>query len=162
MSRVGVASPAGNAALKSSPDRADTAHVEALHRAPAGDTGGIVLGWLTKVVVVVGLVGVVAFDAISIGVSRLSVEDAGALAAREASTDLTRTGNVQTAYAAALAAATDANPANEIPPTAFEVLADGSVRLVVERDATTFVVRRIGWVEDWARVRAQVTGTALP
>ena len=136
--------------------------MEALHRVPAGDTGGIVLGWLTKVVVVVALVGVVAFDAISIGVSRLSVEDAGALAAREASTDLARTGDVQSAYVTALAAATDAHPANEIAATAFEVLADGSVRLVVERDATTFVVRRIGWVEDWAHVRAQATGKALP
>lgn len=128
----------------------------------AGDAGGIVVGWLTRITVVAAVVGLVAFDAISIGVSRLAVEDDGALAAREASTDLGRTHDVQAAYDAAVAAATEANPLNEVPPRDFEVLPDGSVRLVVAREATTFVVHRIRWIADWADVSAQVTGKALP
>lgn len=128
----------------------------------SGDSGGIVVGWIVKIVVVVGLVGVALFDAISIGVSRLSVEDAGALAAREASTDLLRTGDLQLAYAAAVSAATDANPLNEVPPSSFHALPDGSVQLVVSRQATTFVVRHIDWVAGWADVRAQATGKPLP
>ncbi|MFC5998887.1 hypothetical protein ACFP6A_09170 [Quadrisphaera sp. GCM10027208] len=126
------------------------------------DAGGIIVGWLTKLVVVGAVVGVVAFDAVSIGVSRLAVEDDGALAAREASTDLGRTRSVQSAYTAALSAATEANPLNEVPPQSFEALPDGTVRLVVGRDATTFVVHRIGWIADWAHVEAHVEGHPLP
>lgn len=126
------------------------------------DAGDIVVGWLTRIVVVVGLFGLVLFDAISIGVSRLSVEDAGVLAAREASTDLARTGDLQAAYAAALATVQQANPLNQVPPAGFEALPDGRVRFVVSRDATTFVVHRIGWIEDWAHVEATVTGSPLP
>lgn len=128
----------------------------------ARDSGSIVVGWLAKIVVVVGLVGIALFDAISIGVSRLSVEDAGTLAAREASTDLSRTGDLQAAYAAAVSAATDANPLNEVPPASFTVLPDGRVSLVVTREATTFVVRHIGWIAGWAHVQATATGAALP
>ncbi|MFZ5872199.1 MAG: hypothetical protein ACOYXW_16925 [Actinomycetota bacterium] len=133
-----------------------------LRRLRSRDDGGIVVGWLTKIVVVVGLVGVLAFDAISIGVSRLAVEDAGALAAREASTEVSRSGDVQAAYAAAVTTAAEANPLNEVPPEAFEALPDGGVRLTVAREATTFVVHRVAWIADWARVRATVTGRPLP
>ncbi len=79
----------------------DSSHPPARRPGPARDGGGIVVGWLAKITVVVGVVGVALFDAISIGVSRLAVEDAGALAAREASTDLARTGDLQAATAAA-------------------------------------------------------------
>jgi hypothetical protein len=136
--------------------------VERLQPWTRDDTGGIVIGWLTKIVVVVGLAGVVLFDAISIGVSRLAVEDAGALAAREASTDLSRNGDVQRAYAAAVTTASEANPLNEVPAGSFEALPDGSVRLVVAREATTFVVHRVGWIADWGQVHARVTGKPLP
>lgn len=131
-------------------------------RPGAVDTGSIVIGWLAKITVVVGVVGVALFDAISIGVSRLAVEDAGALAAREASTDLGRTGDLQAAYAAAVAAATEANPLNEVPPSSFVALPDGTVQLVVAREATTFVVRHVSWVRDWAHVEAQAHGAPLP
>ena len=133
---------------------------------PAGhgrrDAGGIVVGWLVKLVVVVGLVGVALFDAISIGVSRLSVEDAGALAAREASTSLARTGNLQSAYETAVHTAWEANELNDIPPSTFVALPDGSVQLVVSREATTFVVRHVGWMRPWAHVEAEANGKPMP
>lgn len=131
------------------------------HDAPV-DAGGIVIGWLAKIVIVVGLLGVALFDAISIGVSRLSVEDAGSLAAREASTALSRNANLQAAYQTAVATALEANPLNEVPPASFVVLPDGSVELVVAREATTFVVRHLGWIAPWAHVEARATGKPLP
>jgi hypothetical protein len=126
------------------------------------DAGGIVIGWLVKIVVVVGLLGVALFDAISIGVSRLSVEDAGTLAAREASTALARNANLQAAYETAVYAALEANPLNEVPPSSFVALPDGSVELVVTREATTFVVQHIQWIAPWAHVEARATGKPLP
>jgi type II secretory pathway component PulJ len=132
-----------------------------LVRATGSDTGDIVIGWLTRVVVAISLVGLAAFDAISIGVSRLAVEDTAVQAAREASSELQRTHDILAAHATAVAVATEANALNEVPPERFEVLPDGSIRLVVTRDATTFVVHRIGWIADWTQVQAQVTGKAL-
>ena len=46
-------------------------------REPGDDRGGIVLGWLTKLTVALGLVGIVLFDAISIGSTMATVSDAG-------------------------------------------------------------------------------------
>jgi hypothetical protein len=130
-------------------------------RATGRDRGDIVVGWLTRVVVVISLVGVAAFDAISIGVSRLSVEDTAVQAAREASSELQRTHDILAAHATASGVATKANPLNEVPPERFEVLVDGSVRLVVTREATTFVVHHIGWIATWAHVQGRATGQAL-
>ena len=46
--------------------------------------------------------------------------------------------------------------------TLGEIRAGNLRALVVAREATTFVVHRIGWIADWADVSAQVTGKALP
>lgn len=136
--------------------------MEQLRPGPARDAGGVVVGWLTKVTVVAAVAGLVTFDALSIGAARMSVEDAGALAAREASADYRRTGSVQLAYNAAAAAAYDANPLNVVPTQTFEPLSDGRVRLTVTRKAPTLVVHRIGWIEHWADVRADATGLPVP
>lgn len=124
-------------------------------RAPApgrGDGGGIVLGWLTKLAVVMALVGVVLFDGLSIAASRLSIEDQGLKAARAASSQWQRSGDIQLAYDAAVVAAVEANTLNEVLPTTFVAGPDGTVDLDMHREAATLVVHRIGWVADWAFV----------
>jgi hypothetical protein len=116
------------------------------------DVGGIVLGWLTKLVVVMAVVGVLLFDGLAIVTSRLSIEDQGYLAAREASSQWQRSGDVQLAYNAAVSAASDANALNEVPPASFVAFPDGTVDLDIHREVTTLVVHRIGWIADWALV----------
>lgn len=149
-------------ALKVGLDPADAVQVEpSPSRAPVPDAGDIVLGWLTKVVVVLAVVGVAAFDAISIGSSRVAVEDAAAAAARVASDRAAESGDVQTAYLEAVATATETNPLNEVPADSFVVAPDATVSLVVQREATTFVVHRIGWIQDWALVRGHATAEAI-
>lgn len=49
-----------------------------------GDRGDIVLSWLTKLVLVMAVLGVIGFDAISMGVGRLQAEERAGEAARAA------------------------------------------------------------------------------
>ena len=126
-----------------------------------GDAGGIVLGWLTKLVVVLSLAGVVAFDAISIGASRLSVEDQAHLAARESSMELDRTRDAQLAYNVAVATAVESHALNEVPPSTFAPAPDGTVSLELHRVAATLVVHRVPWIADWAHVSARAAANGL-
>lgn len=127
-------------------------------RCRTDDTGDIVLGWLTKLVVGLGLLGLVAFDAIAIGTARLSVQDQAGASARAASESYLNTRDVQAAYAAAAAVAAEADPTNEVPPSGFTAEPDGTVTLRVRRTAGTLVVQHIGWIDQWADVSAVATG----
>lgn len=128
---------------------------------PRRDDGGIVLGWLTKLVVVMAVVGVILFDGLSITASRLSIEDHGFLAAREASSEWQRSGDVQLAYDSALSTAVDANALNEVPPGSFVAAPDGTVDLDIHREAATLVVHRVGWIADWALVSTHAAAKGM-
>jgi hypothetical protein len=119
----------------------------------SGDTGWIVLGWVTRLVLFFSVAGVVLFDAISIGTTAMTVADQGSTAAQAAS-DAWQTGNkdVQTAYNAAVASATQQNKADVIATKDFKVDADGTVHLTVSRTAATLIVYRIGPIKSWAYV----------
>jgi len=110
------------------------------------DRGDIVLGWLTKVVLVLSLGGIVVFDALSVGVSRVSTQEAADRAARAASTRWQETHDVQQAYDAAVADA--AVGGREVPANGFSVLPDGTVRLRVTAQAVTLVAHRVAPLRD--------------
>lgn len=114
-----------------------------------GDLGGIVVGWLIRLVAVLALLGVVAFDGISFAVAQLAVTDAAAAASREASQELDLTGNPQLAYAAALRLAQQESVENEVPTEGFAVGADGSVTVTVVRHPPTLVAHYVPGSEDW-------------
>lgn len=115
------------------------------------------LGWLTRLVVVLGVVGLVAFDAISVATARMSVEDHASEVARAASSEYQRSQDVQRAYGQALLVASEADPANEVPAEAFTATGDGTVTVHLRRTATTLVLARIGWIADWADVEGSAT-----
>jgi hypothetical protein len=123
------------------------------------DRGDVVLGWLTKLVVVIALVGVAGFDALSIGTSHLAASDDANEAAQEAlsSWDGGR-GTVQSAYDAAVQYADEHG--ERIPPRSFHIYPDGSVQLLLIRTATTMVVRHIGPLQHFQVIRAE--GSATP
>jgi hypothetical protein len=127
----------------------------------AGDHGGIVVGWLTKIAVVLGLLGLVLFDAISIASTAVTLSDQGAYAAREASENWQETKSIQSAYDAAAAAAAEQNPANVVGTKTFTVDADGTVHLTVSRDATTLLVFRLSQTKKWAHVDRAAEGRSV-
>src|SRR5215218_5332062 len=83
------------------------------------DRGDIVLGWLTRIVVVLGIAGLGLYDAISVGTTAVNLSDQANHAAREASESWAATDDVQAAFDAAVVSATEANPQNVVDPKSF-------------------------------------------
>ncbi len=127
-------------------------------RTSSGDVGGIVLGWLTRLTVVLAVVGLVAFDGISIVSSRLSLEDVGDTAARSASETWERTHDIQAALASAQQTATEANADTTVVPDSLSVDPDGTAHLTVRRVASTIVAHYIPPVRTWCDLRVQGVG----
>lgn len=119
------------------------------------------IGWLTRIVVVFAVAGIGLFDAISVGTTAVNVSDQGSLAAREASEVWQSTGNLQKAYDAAVAAATEQNPANVVSTKGFRVEEDNTVHLRMGRTATTFVLYRWNKTAGWAEVERDAAGRSV-
>ncbi len=135
--------------------------LSARHNDRRDDRGGIVLGWLTKLAVVLAIVGVAAFDAISVGTTAANLSDQGGYAARAASDSWLTSKNIQVAYDAALAAAIEQDPANAVDTTSFAVDADGTVHLRVSRTASTLVLFRFSKTRHWADVERAASGRSV-
>ena len=118
------------------------------------ERGSIIVGWLTKVALVLTLVGIVGFDLVSVATTRVSAADDATHAARAGATTYADTrGDVQAAYRAALSYAEERN--GTIEPKDFVVEADGTVRVKVVKTATTLVLYRAGATRKWAHVIAE-------
>jgi hypothetical protein len=105
------------------------------------DRGSVVIGWLVKLVAVLALVSVSAFDAISVGAARVSGADDADSAALAAAETWRDTHNINSA----LASARDASGSNETVLSAgFVIDPDGTVHLVMKKTATTLVMSHIG------------------
>jgi hypothetical protein len=121
------------------------------------EVGGIVLGWLARLVAVLAVLAVVSFDGVSLLVARVSAADSARSAARAASGSYAQTPNPQLAY---LAASQTAGAADTVAAERFQLGRDGSVTLVVRRTATTLLAHRMPGVRGWTRV--EVTAQAAP
>jgi len=124
------------------------------------DAGGIVVGWLLKIVLVGAAVGLVGFDALSVATVRLGVVDQGEMAARTGSDRWNDSKDIQLAYDAAASAAELANPNNSIDADTFRVDRNGTVHLRISRDATTLVLHRVGRLRSWTLVSEEVAAKA--
>lgn len=122
-----------------------------------GDRGDIVLGWLTKLVVILGVLGVIGFDAISLVQARFQAADHATTAAVAAADDYRQNRDLQRAYNAAFATVSGSDT---IETKTFAVAADGTVTLRLHREATTLMVGRIGPLKHFAD--AVATGTGRP
>jgi len=124
---------------------------------PAGDTGDIVVGWLTKLVAVFAVVGVLVFDGASLGVAELGVTDQAAAASRAASAELVTGGTPQDAYDAARASIDVGSGHVDLPVAGFVIAADRTVTLTVQRSVPTLVLHRVPGSDSWLTVSATST-----
>jgi len=115
-----------------------------------GDRGDIAIGWFTKIVIALALLGIVGYEATSIGVAHVQTQDLAKDAAREASREWQRTKDVQRAFDAA---EVRIGTAGTVDPNEFHVKPDGSVMLTVEREADSLVLYRFGATKKWTEVR---------
>ncbi len=125
------------------------------------DRGDIVLGWLTRLTVVFAVVGLALFEAISIGTTTANVADQGSYAAQEASATWDQTRNAQSAYEAAVTAAVDQNAENVVSTKDFLIDPDGTVHLVISRDAKTLLLFRWHRTAGWAHVSRAAEGRSV-
>ena len=119
------------------------------------DRGSIVFGWLTKLVVALSLVGLIGFDLVSLGASRLRAQDAAQAAARAALEVYTGPKDLQAAYDAA--AAEVLPDGHTVDPQSFGFAVDSSVTLTLHSTAPTLLVRKIPALEQHADLRTTVT-----
>jgi len=127
--------------------------------APDGDRGDIVLGWLTRLVVILSVLGVLGYDAVSVIYAQVSAADTADQAAQSASDSWTAHKNIQSAYSAAEVTAEGAGAT--VPPSSLVVDPDGTVHLSVRKTATTFVLHYLGSLQKVATAtRAGRAGAA--
>ena len=118
----------------------------------ARERGSIVIGWLTKLVVVLAVVGVILFDVVSVSAARIGAEDDASKAAEAAGFEWRASHDIQTAYQAALNALP--SDSESIPAKSFVIDNTGIVRLVVHRETRTMLVRHIGPLKQFTVVTA--------
>jgi hypothetical protein len=119
------------------------------------DRGGIVLGWLTKLVVVLSVTGLIGFDLVSLGTSRLQAEDHAQTAARAAVEAYTGPKDLQAAYDAALAEVVA--DGDSIDTQTFAFTPDGTVTLTLRSTAPTLLVHKVSALRDYTEVQRTVT-----
>ena len=119
------------------------------------DRGGIVLGWLTKLIVVLSLVGLVGFDLVSLGASQLRAEDHAQAAARAAVDAYTGPADLQAAYDAALAEVLP--DGDTIDPQSFAFTSEGAVTLTLHMTAPTLLLDKVSALREHTRVQRTVT-----
>lgn len=99
------------------------------------------MGWLLRVAIVILVVGIAAFDGISVVVAHMNGTDDANEAAYEASQAYQQTHSVAQAIQAASEAIT--NPHEELVPNSVVIAPDGVVHLKIRREITTLVMYRI-------------------
>jgi hypothetical protein len=105
----------------------------------ARDRGDILLGWLTKVVLALGVIALLGFDAVTVGLASVSVQDQASNAAAAARDEYAMHHDPRRAYQAALDSAKTANSADMIQPVDFTVTSTGIVKLTLDRPIHTVV-----------------------
>ena len=119
------------------------------------DRGGIVLGWLTKLAVGLSITGLVGFDLVSLGASRLHAEDHAQTAARTAVESYTGPKDLQAAYDAALAEVL--GEGDSIDTQTFAFTPDGTVTLTLHTTAPTLLVHKLAPLREYTKVQRTVT-----
>jgi hypothetical protein len=116
------------------------------------DRGDIILGWFTRVAVFLLLLGIVAFEGISLATAHLNGVDTANQVALAGAEAYAPRHNAEAAYAAAAKEAT-AHKA-ELLPDNFTISADGSVDVAIKTTATTLFLYRTDATAKWAVIKS--------
>lgn len=117
------------------------------------------MGWLTKLVVLFAVLGVLAFDGFQVMVGSFGAADDATTAARAAADSFRVDRDVQKAYDAAVLSLVE-KPYDVVETQTFKIGADGRVDLVVSREPKTLWMHRIGPLKDLSAIHQ--SGTASP
>jgi hypothetical protein len=111
------------------------------------ERGGIITGWLLKLVISLAIFGLVAFEAGAIVVAKVTIEDIAGDAVGAAAHEYGTTKSQDAAEKAAREVAESKGAVLE----AFSVVENGrAVVVTVSKPAKTLFLHRIGVTKDWA------------
>lgn len=113
--------------------------------------GGIVTGWLLKIVLVLGIVGIVAFDAIAITVAHVTASD-DAHSIGEAASDAIVVSHASPDRARELALDRASTRGIRLRPEDLVVQDDGTVTVTIRRTANTVVAQRLGPLVQYTKI----------
>ncbi|MDQ1680065.1 MAG: hypothetical protein QOI42_924 [Frankiaceae bacterium] len=135
--------------------------MRAPHAQLLGDRGDIVIGWLTRLLVVMALIGVSLIDGVSVLKAHYGTQGDADLAATQASSAFAQTHDKAAAYQAALDVATPNDEA--ISKKQFHVdVRTGVVRLTLTREATTVVLSHIAPLRKYGEISAVASAAPTP
>jgi hypothetical protein len=117
------------------------------------DRGGIVLGWLLKIVLVFTVVAIALYDSVAIAYGRVAAQDDARTIARAAS-DAIILSNADPKKARAIAYDNAETRGIELGPDAVTVTRKGVVTVTIDRDIQTLVAYRIGPLADLTHAHA--------
>lgn len=120
------------------------------------DAGSIVLGWLAKLVLILAVFGLIAFDGLAVVTARFSAEDHANTAANAAAESWKGGHDLQKAYDDALAVI---SAGETIDTKTFRITPDGVVALVLHRNAKTVWLTQVSALAHFAKVSAHGTGS---
>ncbi len=116
-----------------------------------GEGGGIVTGWLLKLIVSIAILGLVVFEAGAIILAHVNADAAATEVAGAAATSVASGGNAKAAEQAARAEAA----AQHVTLVEFSLADDHkTVTVIVEKTAKTLLVHRLSWTKSWTVVHA--------
>jgi hypothetical protein len=121
-----------------------------------GDSGSIVVGWLTRLVVLFAVLGLLAFDGFKVVVANFGASDDAGVAASAAADSYAATKDVRAAYSAAVQAV--AGKDDVVETKTFAVDSTGGVTLTVDRTPGTLWMHRVGPLKKWTVVRQSGSG----
>ncbi len=150
---VGRIAPLGDGPAHDGP-----AHDGPAHDGSTRDAGGIVTGWLVRLMLVGGVLGLLAFDAIAVATVEVSVSDQGNSAAGEAALSWSTRHNAHDAFEAAVQSAKDADVHNSIVAKTFVIDPTGQVSFTMTRDAHTLLFSRWSMSRRWTHVSRVAQG----
>lgn len=128
-------------------------------RIPHDERGGVIVGYFTKIAVVLAVFALCAFDAVAVGVAHMSAQDVANEAAIAGADSWSNYHNRTQAYRAAEAVA-EGHDAT-IDPKTFQARTDGTVTLVLAKDANTMLLYRTKTTKKWTHVTATGHGKSV-
>ena len=121
-----------------------------------GDSGSIVVGWLTRLVLLFAVLGLLAVDGFKVVVANFAASDDAGVAAGAAADSYAATKDVRAAYAAAVAAVADKQ--DVVETKTFLIDTTGAVTVTVDRTPTTLWMHHVGPLKKWTLIRQSGTG----
>ncbi|MDQ6649796.1 MAG: hypothetical protein M3Z02_06730 [Actinomycetota bacterium] len=123
------------------------------------ERGDVVLGWLVRVVLVLAVLSLLAFDSVALVIAHVAVHDDATEAVNAASESWKARPDLQLAYNAAVKSAE--GHGDSVESGTFSADPDGTVHLRIHRKATTLLIYRISPLAGYADVSATASGRAF-